>query len=233
LVVGSAVLLALAAAAAVALQGSADRDLLAAAARGDAAVLRSLAGAGRNLNARDGEGRPALVLATRSRHPDAVRALLQAGADPNAADRSAWSSLHEAAELGDVETTRLLLAAGAAADLRSRVRGTPLDVAERAGRVEVAEMLRAGGAQGSGKSRGDSVCVRPWRGDGYCAVVTDVDPTRHRLRVSSIVGCDGGCAPDPDCSGGQAVGGAGGLAVGDELWVRTSCLTQTGLGSPP
>ena len=183
--------------------------------------------------ARDGDGRPAVLVAAASGRPEAVQALLQRGADPDAADRSGWTALHEAAHRGDARTARVLLDAGAHPDLRSRDRGTALDVAEREGRTEVAALLRARGARGSGKSIGDTVCVRPWRGDGYCAVVDGVDPTRFRLRLSAVVGCTAGCPADAVCSAGRAVGGAGGLGPGDVVTVPASCLTHTGLGLRP
>ena len=157
-----------------------------------------------------------------------VAALVRQGADPDAADRSGWTGLHLAAVTGDLALARLLLDAGARPDLRSRARGTPLDIAETTGQTEIARLLRLHGARGSGKSIGDLVCVRPWHGDGYCAVVLGADPTRYRLRVSRVVGCAGGCAPDPACSAGEAVG-AGGLGEGSVLWVPTSCLTHTGV----
>jgi hypothetical protein len=158
-----------------------------------------------------------------------VATLLRQGADPDAADRSGWTALHQAAEAGDLALARLLLEAGARPDLRSRARGTPLDVAERGGRLELARLLRLHGARGSGKSIGDTVCVRPWRGEGYCATVEAVDPTRHRLRVSRLVGCEAGCAPDAACSAGREVGPSG-LGPGAVLWVPASCLTDTGVG---
>jgi hypothetical protein len=157
-----------------------------------------------------------------------VSALARGGADPDAADRSGWTGLHLAAETGDLALARLLLDAGAHPDLRSRARATPLDVAEKAGRSEVARLLRLHGAKGSGKSIGDTVCVRPWGGDGYCAVVEGADPTHYRLRVSRVVGCPGGCPPEPACSAGRVVG-AGGLGPGDVLRVPASCLTHTGV----
>jgi len=163
-------------------------------------------------------------------HGDAARAtlLLRQGADPDAADRSGWTGLHQAAESGDLSLARAFLEAGAGPDLRSRARGTPLDVAERSGRLEIARLLRQHGAKGSGKSIGDTVCVRPWRGDGYCAGVEAVDPTRLRLRLSRVIGCVSGCEPEPSCSGGRVVG-TGGLGPGDVLWVPASCLTHTGV----
>jgi len=154
--------------------------------------------------------------------------LLRQGADPDAADRSGWTGLHQAADKGDLSLARAFLEAGAHTDLRSRARGTPLDVAERGGQVELAGLLRRHGARGSGKSIGDTVCVRPWHGDGYCAVVEAADPVRYRLRVSQVIGCGAGCEPEPSCSGGQVVG-PGGLGSGDVLWVPASCLTHTGV----
>ena len=176
----------------------------------------------------DGEASRRLVEAlTRGDRAQAIL-LLRQGAPPDAADRSGWTGLHQAADQGDLALARAFLEAGARPDLRSRAGGTPLDIAERGGRAEMARLLRRSGAKGSGKSIGDTICVRPWHGDGYCAVVEAADPTRYRLRVSRIVGCAGGCAPERTCSGGQGVG-AGGLGAGDVLWVPASCLTHTGV----
>jgi hypothetical protein len=101
-------------------------------------------------------------------------------------------------------------------------------VAERSGQAALAHLLRARGARGSGKSVGDTVCVRPWQGDGYCGVVEAVDPTRAQLRVTGLVGCGRGCAAETACSAGRPVG-PGGLSAGDALWVPFSCLTHTGV----
>jgi ankyrin repeat protein len=187
-----------------------------------AALLAGLAGAA------DDEPSRRLVAAVARGDAAQAKALLRQGADPDAADRSGWTGLHEAADEGDWSLARAFLEAGAHPDLRSRARGTPLDVAERAGRLDLAGLLRQYGARGSGKSIGDTVCVRPWRGDGYCAVVEAADATRYRLRVSRVVGCGAGCEPEPSCSGGQVVG-TGGLGPGDVLWVPASCLTHTGV----
>jgi len=178
--------------------------------------------------AADEEASRRLVAALARGDQAQAKLLLREGADPDAADRSGWTGLHQAADRGDLSLARAFLEAGAHPDLRSRARGTPLDVAERGGRLELAGLLRQYGAKGSGKSIGDTVCVRPWRGDGYCAVVEAADPTRYRLRVSRVVGCAAGCEPEPSCSGGQVVG-PGGLGAGDVLWVLASCLTHTGV----
>jgi hypothetical protein len=176
----------------------------------------------------DEEAARKLVAAVARGDAAQVAALVRQGADPDAADRSGWTGLHLAADTGDAALARVLLDAGAHPDLRSRARGTPLDVAERGGRSEIARLLRLHGAKGSGKSIGDTVCVRPWGGNGYCAVVEAADPTRYRLRVSQVISCADGCPPDPACSAGQLVG-TGGLGEGGVLWVPASCLTHTGV----
>jgi hypothetical protein len=210
---------------------SPSRSLLAAAARGDGPRVAALLAAGADPAARDEEGRPALVLAAASGEAGAVRALLRGGASPEETTRSGWSALHAAAEKDALEAVRALLDAGARTDPRDRVRGTPLDVAEEAGAADVACLLRARGARGSGKSVGDVVCVRPWGGDGFCGRVLARDATRHRLRVSEVIGCPSGCPPRGACSEGRPVG-PGGLHAGDVLWVPTSCLTDTAVGGP-
>ncbi len=193
------------------------------------AVLGSSAQAAQaDANARDASGRPALVVAASAGRLETVRTLLRAGASPDATDRSGWTALHEAARKGDLALVRALLDAGATPDLRSRGRGTALDVAERTGQNAIAQLLRARGARGSGKSIGDTVCVRPWQGDGYCGTVEAVDPTRLQLRLTRLVGCDQGCAAEAPCSVGRPVG-PGGLGTGDTLWVPFSCLTHTGV----
>ena len=155
-------------------------------------------------------------------------ALLRDGADPDRGDAGGWTALHEAALAGHAAVARALLEHGASPDLRARLRGTALDVAETSGRPELARLLRTAGARGSGKSIGDTVCVRPWYGEGYCAIVLGRDATRFELRVSELVGCERGCPAKSACSGERVVGG-GGLAPGDRLSVPASCLTHTGV----
>ena len=206
----------------------ASRRLVAAAARGDAPRVAALVRSGADPNARDGSGRPALLVAAASGSADSVAALLRGAADPDRGDAGGWTALHQAALAGDAASARRLLDAGASLDRRARPRGTPLDVAETEGRGELAALLRARGARGSGKSIGDSVCVRPWSGEGYCAVVLGRDVTHFELRVTEVVGCERGCAADSACSAGRPVG-ASGLGRGDPLRVPASCLTHTGM----
>ena len=107
--------------------------------------------------------------------------------------------------------------------------GTPLEAAERTGHNELAAVLRRAGARSSGRSVGDTVCVRPWQGDGYCGVVEEVNKTSFSLHVTEINGCEGGCQARADCSASRVVGGADGIKVGDEITTVSWCLTHTGV----
>ena len=171
-----------------------------------------------------------LVEAARRGDTRAVEVLLAAGADVNAATRTGETALLAAAARGHEEIAARLLDAGAEVDVRDRALGTPLDAAERAGHQGVARRLRARGARGSGKSVGDTVCVRLWAGEGYCAVVEQVAAARFDLRLTRLEGCRDGCAAHRECSAGRPVGGGGGgVAVGDILRVPSACLTHTGV----
>jgi hypothetical protein len=206
------------------------RALLSAAEAGDAARVRDLLKSGANVNARDERGRTALMSAALAGHLTVAQTLIDARADLNATDRNGLSALIAAVRRDDVDIARALLAAGAAPNLSHRAYGTALEIAERSDAQALVALLRAHGARGAGKSVGDVVCVRLWKGQGYCGTVTAVDKVRWTLRVTRLVGCAKGCAPDP-CSMGRTVGGGrtGSIAVGDEMQVEGACLTHTGL----
>jgi hypothetical protein len=123
----------------------------------------------------------------------------------------------------------MLIAAGADLNIGERGAGTPLEAAEREGHTEMAALLRSSGARTSGRSVGDKVCVRPWKGDGYCGVVLSIDRNDYRLRVTEIVGCPNGCRAMEECSAGKLVGGSRGLKAGDSITAASSCLTHTGV----
>ncbi|MDT3687016.1 MAG: ankyrin repeat domain-containing protein [Pseudorhodoplanes sp.] len=102
-----------------------DQALLAAAARGDTASVKGLLDGGASVQARDGSGRTALLLATHGNHVEAARVLIAAGADVNAKDnkmtleagadlkstnRYGGTALIPAAHHGHAETVKILLA---------------------------------------------------------------------------------------------------------------------------
>ena len=226
---GLALLLVAALAVHAAAQGK-TQALTSAAAAGDLATVRSLIESGAKVNAKDDQGRTALLNAAAAGHVEVVQALIDAKVDLNATDPSGLSALIAAARRGDVDMARVLLSAGADSNPSHRAYGTALEIAERNGDQTLVALLRAHGARGAGKSVGDLVCVRPWKGQGYCGTVTAVAGLRWTLRVTRIVGCEQGCAADP-CSMGRTVGGAkaGSVQVNDEMHVEGACLTHTGV----
>jgi hypothetical protein len=196
---------------------------------GDTNSVRSLLQQGANPDAMDAAGRRPLIDAVDANQTAVLRVLLTAGARVNAATSTGKTALIAAAELGRLEAARLLIDHGANLDLSDRGAGTALEAAERAGHTELAAMLRGAGAKTFGRSVGDTVCVRPWSGDGYCGTVESIAQNEYRIRLTSVVGCAHGCSARPDCSAGKTVGGAQGLHPGDSVAVPGSCLTHTGV----
>jgi hypothetical protein len=208
---------------------SPDTALQKAAREGDLAKLRSLLDSGADPDQRDGNGNRPLIEAVAAGHLNAVRVLIAAGASPNLTSSGGRTPLTEAAIRGRVEIARLLISAGADLNVSERGAGTALEAAEREGHTELAGLLRQSGARTSGRSVGDKVCVRPWKGDGFCGVVLAIDRNDYRLRVTEIVGCPNGCRAMAECSAGKLVGGSSGLQAGDVITTASSCLTHTGV----
>ena len=126
-------------------KADADACLRDAATRGDAKAVRGALEDGADLEARDGQGRTALLLATHGNNVDAARELIEAGADVNAKDALQDSAYLYAGARGLDEILAMTLAHGA--DLRStnRYGGTALiPAAERGHVATVRTLLRAG-----------------------------------------------------------------------------------------
>ncbi|HEU0176892.1 MAG TPA: ankyrin repeat domain-containing protein [Blastocatellia bacterium] len=211
---------------------AAQPELHRAAQAGDLELLRSRLRQGMNPDERDKAMRTPLMDAVKSDRIEAVRILLGAGANVNATSASGRTPLIEAAEFGRIDSAQLLIASGADLNTSQRGWGTALEAAERMGHNELAETLRRAGARSSGRSVGDTVCVRPWQGNGYCGEVVEVNKTSFRLRVTEIIGCEGGCPAKAECSASRAVGGPrsmDGIQVGDEITTVSWCLTHTGV----
>ena len=86
------------------------RDMEAAVGVGD---LKALLASGAPVDARDGQGRTALMLAARDGRLAAVRLLLDSGADPRAVDATGATALHHAIGSLSASTAGALVAAGA------------------------------------------------------------------------------------------------------------------------
>jgi uncharacterized protein len=207
----------------------AQTELHRAAREGNLESLRIRLAQGMNPDLRDSAGRTPLLDAVKAGQVEAVRMLLAAGASVNTASSSGRTALIEAAELGRNDAARILIDAGAALNVSQRGWGSPLEAAERTGNNELAAMLRKAGARSSGRSVGDTVCVRPWQGNGYCGVVEEVNKTSFRIRVTQVVGCANGCEAKSQCSESRTVGGADGIQPGDVITTVSWCLTHTGV----
>ncbi len=157
-----------------------------------------------------------------------VRALLAEGADPNARGADGRTPLIAAAQAGNMAATRALIAAHADLNFATRA-GTALDAAERNGHPDVARLLLASGAHSTGESVNDTVCVRPWGGEGFCGRVTAFRIRAVDLEVTKIIGCSNGCVARAECSAGQRVGVAAGIHAGSRVTVPSWCLTETGV----
>ncbi|MEV4737366.1 MULTISPECIES: ankyrin repeat domain-containing protein [unclassified Microbacterium] len=119
----------------------ASRDLLAAAAGGDADAVRAALDAGADLEARGGGGMTALVAATKANHLAAARALIDAGADVNAKDDIQDSAYLYAGARGHDEILRLTLDHGADLASTNRYGGTALIPASERGLLSTIRIL--------------------------------------------------------------------------------------------
>ncbi len=123
------------------------RGLHAAAASGDGAAIRRLAGAGEKLDARDGNGRTPLHVAAFRGQVDAIRTLIGAGAAPGLFDNQRYDAVTIVAASDDVPALKALLAAGASAKLTtSRYDGTALIAAAHLGHDGIVRELIVAGA---------------------------------------------------------------------------------------
>lgn len=120
---------------------SMDLRLHKAAAADDVAAIRQLLPSGAEIDARDGSGATALLVATHGNRVNAARALIEAGADVNAKDDIQDSPYLYAGARGHLEILKLTLAHGA--DLKSvnRYGGTALIPASERGHVETVDTL--------------------------------------------------------------------------------------------
>ena len=123
------------------------KGLHAAAHQGDVAGIEKLAATKTGLDARDGNGRTPLHVATFARQTGAIRALVKAGADSGLLDKDRYDGVTIAAVADDEDTLRVLLSLGASArQVTSRYEGTALIAAAHLGHDGVVRQLIAAGA---------------------------------------------------------------------------------------
>jgi ankyrin repeat protein len=119
----------------------ADERLLAAAAVGDAAAIARALADGADPDARDADGMPATMLATRGGHVEALRALIEAEADVDAQDSTLDNPMLYAGREGLLDILRAVAEAGADPTITNRYGGVALIPASERGHVEVVRYL--------------------------------------------------------------------------------------------
>ena len=180
-------------------------------------------------DARNAHGLTPLLVAASTGQIDLVRALLSQGAKIDAPSADGRTALIAAAQKNQKEIVQLLVAAGANLNAATRGTGTALEVAERTDETEIAALLLAAGARSSGESVGDTVCVLPWGGDGFCGKVKSFSVRSVAIQVTRIEGCANGCSARQECSAALPVGGRDGIRPGSLVAVPSWCLTKTGV----
>ncbi|MFB9660517.1 ankyrin repeat domain-containing protein [Glycomyces mayteni] len=130
-------------------QGSVEdwnRELLEAAAAGDADGAARLLGQGAEPDVRDGEGRSPLMLAALADEVAAARVLVEYGADPDARDALGDTPWVTCGVTGSVAMMRAILDAGPDLEVPNRRGGSPLHPASERGHADyVREVLAATG----------------------------------------------------------------------------------------
>ena len=118
-----------------------DGRLLAAAEAGDVAAILEAIAAGANVNARDDDGRSALLIATHARRPEAFQALIDAEADVDLQDDQLDNPFLYAGAEGILDILKLANEAGADPTITNRYGGVAVIPASERGHVETVRYL--------------------------------------------------------------------------------------------
>ncbi len=120
------------------------KRFIAAATKGDIKAVKDFLDKGINVNARDINGRTALMIAVYDESKDIVEMLINAGADVNAHDKYGLTSLHWAAEKGHTNIVEMLIKAGADVNAKNNNGSTALHRAALGPKGIVQILLKAG-----------------------------------------------------------------------------------------
>jgi ankyrin repeat protein len=126
-------------------EGGPVRGLHDAAANNDAAAIAKSLSAGVKVDARDAQGRTALLVAAHANSIDAARVLIASGADVNAKDQIADTPYLYAGAEGRIEILKMTLGAGANLKDTNRYGGTALIPAAHHGHPDAVRILLEAG----------------------------------------------------------------------------------------
>lgn len=157
------------------------KGLHAAAHRGDVTQIEQIVASKADLNARDGNGRTPIHVATFAKQQSAVRALVKAGASIHLLDKDRYDAVTIASVADDEDTLRVLLSLGASAkQVTSRYDGTALIAAAHLGHDGVVRQLIAAGAPL------DHVNNLHWTAAIEAVVLGDGGP-RHQKTLQALI----------------------------------------------
>jgi len=116
--------------------------------KGNGAIVDILCAGGANVNARNGKGETALMMAVVQRKAETARHLIRNGADVDARDGKGETALVEAVRRNNMEIAEILIAKGADVNARDKDGNTLLKLAVgNVYRAGIADMLRKHGAK--------------------------------------------------------------------------------------
>lgn len=122
--------------------------MMRAALEGHTAGVKQLLDKSADVNAKDREGRTALMFAVINLHYETMKVLLERGADVDARANDGWTALMLAASCGEARIVRALLNSGADVKGKSvRADVTAIIIAVKHGYTEIVSLLEKAGAK--------------------------------------------------------------------------------------
>lgn len=120
---------------------------------GDYAEVKRLIEAGADINAKNNDGFPALIMALLMEHTEVATLLIEAGADVNAEAKAGYTALPIVAGDGLIEVVKLLVEKGADVNDRDNNGYTALFSAAKYGHTKIAQLLIDAGADVNAQSK--------------------------------------------------------------------------------
>lgn len=148
-----------------------NQDLLQAALWGDSEEVKRLLNQGADVNAKDKDGRTALMAAAYKARVESLKLLIDGGADVNAKDVKGRTALITASWEGHLEAMELLVYKGAEINTKDNDGNTSLMMASRNGSYKVVKSLLDKGADVDAKDKADDTALMKASRFGHCDVV--------------------------------------------------------------
>lgn len=144
-----------------------DRELISAAAAGDARRVEQAIADGANVNANGTLKRTPLFAAAFCDRPKVAELLLDKGGQANAIDATGMTSLHAAVIVGGTDTEKVLIAKGADINIRDAAGRTPLHLAAATDQIAMVELLLERGANALARDRSGVTAASLASGNGH------------------------------------------------------------------